>query len=112
MGYSLIAQNTGLSFAGLGCGITDISVKPSIMGGEQMRVMLDNGYELSILAGGFGAYTKGDTFEVATIVTGGCITELFDEFGDGVYGFLTHTEVGELLRRVSYLKSPQNALKS
>lgn len=113
MNTALIANNTGIELAGLGCGIANITVEAHrVSGGEQMRVMLDNGYELSILSGGFGNYTKGATFEVATIITNGGIDDVLGDSYDGVYGYLTHEAVGEILRKVSYLKSPHSVLKA
>ena len=97
---------------GLGSGIKSVDVRPHL-GGQQMRMKFDNGFGLSILSGGFGFYTNGGTFEVATLGTNGHIDDLLDDtYGDGVYGYQTAEEVASIARRVSYLKAPQNALKS
>lgn len=105
----------GVELRGLGCGIKSISVNPHriVRGAEQMRIKLDNGYELSILVGNVqGIYTAGGTFEVATCVIDGGITDVLGDGYDGVYGYQTHKQVSDILRKVSYLKSPHSVLKA
>jgi hypothetical protein len=81
--------------------VKDLVVKHSILGANQMLISLKNGWGLSILSGGYGIHSDGEsTFEVA----------LLDQKGDvsyclhyDVWGHVTKGEIYEIIRKAAAL---------
>lgn len=76
---------------------------PAGIGGEQAKVLFDNGYEASVLRGGV-FYTTDGTFEVA-VMRGGNL-DYTTPITDDVLGYLSEAEANKVLSDIEALPAP------